>query len=218
MYDSVNVDWSINMSATDGWMSAGEAAAPAPASPHHALRVCQSRICPLAADAGTVARATVFARRCRAAAAADRGAPRPGQGGRPFAAVGTARPRVIHHVHRRQDALLPRPRRGAAVALAIGGGGGVADLERPVRWRVLARAAAHRRRRLPARQGAALRAARAGGAGVRCRSSDHAAFDLRAPSVAHAGWRILHLLTRIARLSRTVRAHHRSGPWRTRGA
>ena len=32
---------------------------------------------------------------------------------------------------------------------------------------------------------------------------DHAAFDLRASSVAHAGWRILHLLTRIARLSRT---------------
>jgi citrate synthase len=32
---------------------------------------------------------------------------------------------------------------------------------------------------------------------------DHAAFDLRAASVVHAGWRILHLLTRIARLSRT---------------
>ncbi len=32
---------------------------------------------------------------------------------------------------------------------------------------------------------------------------DHAAFDLRATSVAHAGWRILHLLTRVARLSRT---------------
>ena len=31
---------------------------------------------------------------------------------------------------------------------------------------------------------------------------DHAAFDLRAGSVAHTGWRILHLLTRTARLSR----------------
>jgi len=32
---------------------------------------------------------------------------------------------------------------------------------------------------------------------------DHAAFDLRDASVAHAGWRILHLLTRVARLSRS---------------
>jgi citrate synthase len=32
---------------------------------------------------------------------------------------------------------------------------------------------------------------------------DHAAFDLRAGSVAHTGWRILHLLTRTASLSRT---------------
>ena len=34
-------------------------------------------------------------------------------------------------------------------------------------------------------------------------AQDHAAFDLRAGSVAHTGWRILHLLTRTARLSRT---------------
>ncbi len=32
---------------------------------------------------------------------------------------------------------------------------------------------------------------------------DHAACDLRDASVAHAGWRILHLLTRVARLSRS---------------
>jgi citrate synthase len=32
---------------------------------------------------------------------------------------------------------------------------------------------------------------------------DHAAFDLRGESVAHAGWRILHFLTRVATLSRT---------------
>ncbi len=31
---------------------------------------------------------------------------------------------------------------------------------------------------------------------------DHSAYDLRASSVAHTGWRILHLLTRTARLSR----------------
>ena len=31
---------------------------------------------------------------------------------------------------------------------------------------------------------------------------DHAAFDLRAGSVSHTGWRILHLLTRTARLSK----------------
>jgi citrate synthase len=32
---------------------------------------------------------------------------------------------------------------------------------------------------------------------------DHAAFDLRASSVAHTGWRILHLLSRTARISQT---------------
>ena len=32
---------------------------------------------------------------------------------------------------------------------------------------------------------------------------DHAAFDLRATSVAYTGWRLVHLLTRTARLSRT---------------
>ena len=32
---------------------------------------------------------------------------------------------------------------------------------------------------------------------------DHAAYDLRASSVPHTGWRILHLLTRTARLART---------------
>lgn len=51
---------------------------------------------------------------------------------------------------------------------------------------------------------------------------DHAAFDLRADSVAHTGWRILHLLTRTARLSKASAAtidHALAHAWgvKTRG-
>jgi citrate synthase len=45
--------------------------------------------------------------------------------------------------------------------------------------------------------------ARAQAALASAAARDHAAYDLRASTVPHTGWRILHLLTRAARLSRT---------------
>ena len=123
VYDRVNVDWTINMS--DGhhaWIGAAEAAAMLGVSRADAVRVRQPRLRPLAGDCRAVAGTPLLARRRRAAAAAHRGAPRPGQGGRARAAVGHADPRVVDHADRRHAALLPRPRRGGAGAHALARG------------------------------------------------------------------------------------------------
>ena len=183
-------------------MSAGEAARLLRVSRADALRVRQPRLRPLAADAGTVARATVLAGRCRAAAAADRGAPRSGQGGGARAAVGTADPRVVDHVHRRQGA--------STTAATTRCSWRVRDRWR--KWRRSSGVASSMRAfsptppriapTVPAGQDAAVRGPRAVGAGVRCRSA------ITRPSICARRASRMRLADsaspdRVARLSRT---------------
>ena len=128
-------------------------------------------------------------------------------------ALGHADPGVVDRADRRPPPLLPWARRDDARTLAIARGGRGVDLD----WRLRNH---HRirngstvtrpKRRLPftARAQSMLAVAAAG---------DHAAFDLRAQSVAVNGTRILRLLTSAATRFRIRRERRLMQGWRGRG-
>ena len=200
MYHRVNVDWLINMSAVSSWIGADEAS--------RLLRVSRTTLYAYVSRGYVRSQATAgpsrerlysrddverLRRRTEARRDPDKAAARSLQWGLPVLESSIAFIDGQRLYYRGHDAVaMARTRSLAEVASLIWSGtfDGAFSPAAP-------RAEALKPdKALPfvARAQAVLATA-----SIR----DHAASDLRADSVAHAGWRIVHLLTRAASLSRT---------------
>ena len=201
MYDSVNVDLSINMNANDGWMSAGEAARLLKVSrttlyAYVSRGYVRSQPTPGPSRDRLYSRDDVdrLRRQTEARRDPDKAAARSLQWGLPVleSSITFIDGKALYY--RGHDAVqLSRSRSVAEVASLIWSGQFDGAFS-PTPPRIATTYRPDKTLPFVPRAQAVL-------ASLSVR--DHAAFDLRATSVTHAGWRILHLLTRVARLSRT---------------
>jgi citrate synthase len=219
MYDRVNVDWSINMSTDHSWIGAVEAS--------RLLRVSRATLYAYVSRGYIRSQATAgpsrerlysrddierLRRRTEARRDPDQAAARSLQWGLPVLESSIAFIDGRGLYYRGHDALeLARTRSIADIASLIWTGGFDAPFaQAPPRLNDTG-FAPDRALAFVARAQAVLAAASL---------RDHAAFDLRAGNVAGTGWRILHLLTRTARLARTTSPtidHGLSQTWDVKG-
>jgi citrate synthase len=201
MYDAVNVDRTINMSTTPAWMSAGEAARLLQVTrttlyAYVSRGYIRSQPTPGPSRARLYARDDVerLRRQTEARRDPDKAAARSLQWGLPVLESSITFIDGKRLYYRGHDAVqLSRSRSVAEIASLIWTGQ-FAGAFAPTPPRITTVYRPDKALPFVPRAQAVLAAA-----SVR----DHAAFDLRAASVVQTGWKILHMLTRIARLSRT---------------
>jgi citrate synthase len=201
MYHRVNVDCSINMSADGPWIGAGDAARVLGVS-RTTLYAYVSRGYVRSQPTGGPSRERLYSRddverlrrRTEARRDPDKAAARSLQWGLPVLESSISFIDGQRLYYRGHDAIdLSRSRSIAEVASLVWSGQFEGSFS-PVPPRLSPHATPDAALPFVARAQAVLASAAA---------RDHAAYDLRASTVPHTGWRILHLLTRAASLSRT---------------